>query len=90
MGRWERVNGERSCIIWWWRSHIHGIILGRRCDGAIFIRTDAGDVTEAMFSNKVFLVETSTGDVDVPRTTAGGWCEIETDTGNVRISIAGR
>ena len=59
-----------------------------RCDAAeIMIETDTGDVDGTLLSEKIFLVETDTGSVDVPRTTAGGICEITTDTGDVRIRI---
>ena len=36
---------------------------------------------------KVFLVQTDTGNVDVPRSVTGGACEITTDTGDVRITV---
>ncbi len=58
------------------------------CDAAeIFIETDTGDVTGSLLSEKVFIVETDTGSVDVPKTVTGGRCEITTDTGDVRIQI---
>ena len=58
------------------------------CDAAeIFIETDTGDVTGTILSEKVFIVETDTGRIDVPKSANGGRCEITTDTGNVRISI---
>ncbi len=34
--------------------------------------------------------ETSTGDVDVPQTTTGGRCEIETGTGDIAMEICGK
>ena len=58
------------------------------CDAAeIFINTDTGDVEGTLLSEKVFVTETDTGDVDVPKTTAGGRCEISTDTGDIEIRI---
>ena len=58
------------------------------CDAAeIFILTDTGDVAGSLLSDKVFVVETDTGDVDVPRSAAGGRCEITTDTGDIRITV---
>lgn len=58
------------------------------CDAAeIFVTTDTGDVSGTLLSDKVFLTQTDTGDVDVPKTITGGRCEITTDTGDVRISI---
>ncbi len=53
----------------------------------IFVKTDTGDVTGTLLSEKVFIVETDTGRVDVPKTVTGGRCEIATDTGDVRIKI---
>ena len=59
------------------------------CDAAeIQIQTDTGDVAGTLLSEKVFLVETNTGDVDVPKTTVGGKCEITTNTGDIRVKIA--
>lgn len=58
------------------------------CDAAeIFVKTDTGDVTGSLLSNKVFVVEADTGSVDVPKTATGGKCEITTATGDINISI---
>ena len=54
----------------------------------IYIETDTGDVTGTLLAEKVFIAETDTGRVDVPKTTTGGKCEIETDTGNIKITIS--
>lgn len=54
------------------------------CDAAeVFIRTSTGDVCGRFLTDKVFLVETSSGDREVPRTTSGGRCEITTSSGDV-------
>ena len=59
-----------------------------RCDAAeISIETDTGDVVGSLLTAKVFIAETDTGRVDVPKTTTGGKCEIETDTGNIKITV---
>lgn len=59
------------------------------CDAAeIFVETDTGDVTGSLLSEKVFIIETSTGDVSVPQSITGGKCEINTSTGDIRISIS--
>ncbi len=55
--------------------------------GAIFVKTDTGDVTGSLLTDKVFLAQSSTGDVDVPKTTVGGKCEIKTGTGDIIITI---
>ena len=58
------------------------------CDAAeIFIETDTGDVTGTLLSEKVFIADTDTGCVDVPKTATGGKCEITTDTGDTKIKI---
>lgn len=56
---------------------------------SIVVRTDTGDVTGTLLSEKVFLTETETGNTDVPKTTAGGTCEITTSTGDIEIEIIG-
>lgn len=53
----------------------------------ISVRTDTGDVTGTLLSKKVFITETSTGRINVPKTTLGGKCEITTETGDINISI---
>ncbi len=59
-----------------------------RCDAAeIFVKTNTGNVTGSLLTDKVFLTDTDTGSVTVPKTAAGGRCEIETDTGNIKIEI---
>lgn len=59
------------------------------CDAAeLTIRTNTGDVTGTLRTAKVFFTKTNTGDVDVPRSAAGGPCDITTDTGDIRIDLA--
>ena len=58
-----------------------------RCDAAeIFVMTDTGDVGGSLLSEKHYVISTNTGDVEVPRTTGGGKCEIITDTGDIVIT----
>ncbi len=58
------------------------------CDGAeLFIKTNTGDVTGSLQSEKVFAIQTDTGDIDVPKSVAGGICEITTSTGDIHITI---
>lgn len=65
-----------------------GDITFESCDAAeIFVETDTGDVTGSLLSEKIFFAETDTGKVDVPKSVTGGRCEIETDTGNIRITV---
>ncbi|MBE6678516.1 MAG: DUF4097 domain-containing protein [Ruminococcaceae bacterium] len=53
----------------------------------IFVETDTGDVEGSLLSDKIFLVKTDTGHIDVPESVSGDRCEIETDTGDVEIRI---
>lgn len=60
----------------------------QKCDaGEIFIKTDTGDVKGNLLADKVFITQTDTGRVDVPKTVTGGKCEIITDTGDIEIKI---
>ncbi|MBE6870677.1 MAG: DUF4097 domain-containing protein [Ruminococcaceae bacterium] len=57
-------------------------------DGAdVFIETDTGDVRGSLLSDKVFIAKTDTGKIDVPNTTAGGRCEITTNTGDITVKV---
>jgi len=54
----------------------------------INIKTDTGDVTGTLLSEKIFITETSTGNISVPKTTTGGKCEVVTDTGDIKFEIS--
>lgn len=65
-----------------------GDIEFENCDAdEIYIITDTGDVSGSLLSEKVFITRTDTGDIDVPKSTNGGRCEITTDTGDIEIDI---
>ncbi len=53
----------------------------------ITVKTSTGDVKGTLLSDKVFITESSTGDVKVPKTTSGGKCEIITSTGDINIAV---
>ncbi|MBE6587228.1 MAG: DUF4097 domain-containing protein [Ruminococcaceae bacterium] len=53
----------------------------------IDVDTDTGSVSGTLLSDKIFIAESDTGSVSVPKTTSGGKCEISTSTGSIRISI---
>lgn len=58
------------------------------CDAAeIFVKTDTGDVTGNLLTDKVFIIQSYTGSIDVPKTMTGGKCEITTSTGDIRLDI---
>ncbi|MBR6950221.1 MAG: DUF4097 family beta strand repeat protein [Oscillospiraceae bacterium] len=64
------------------------VLLSASDASEIEIDTDTGDVTGTLLTEKIFFVSSHTGKIDVPRGMTGGPCEIETDTGDVKISFA--
>ena len=59
-----------------------------RCDASeIFIKTTTGDVHGSLLSEKMFIAQTDTGDVTVPRISSGGMCQIDTTTGDIYITL---
>ena len=58
------------------------------CDAVeIYVKTNTGDVKGTLLTDKVYIISTSTGKTDVPKTITGGRCEITTTTGDVKIEI---
>ncbi len=58
------------------------------CDaGALQINTSTGDVTGSLLSEKIFFPQTSTGEIVVPKTKAGGECQITTSTGDIQMEV---
>ena len=56
----------------------------RACDAdTLSIETDTGDVSGTLLTEKVYITQTDTGDIDVPKTIKGGRCEVTTDTGDI-------
>lgn len=65
-----------------------GDITFDRCDASeIFFRTSTGDVRGSLLSEKVFIAQTDTGHVTVPRVGSGGMCQIDTTTGDIYITL---
>ena len=59
------------------------------CDAnELFLEADTGDISGTLLTEKVFLVKTDTGEIDVPNSITGGRCEIRTDTGDIEMHIA--
>ena len=59
-----------------------------RADAAtLSIKTTSGSVTGSLRTPKVFYTHTTSGSVDVPRSTEGGLCEVETTSGSIRLTI---
>lgn len=65
-----------------------GDVIFQKCDaGALSVITDTGDVTGSLLSEKIFITESHTGDVDVPKANTGGICQISTSTGDIKITV---
>lgn len=65
-----------------------GDISLEKCDAEeIYINATTGDVTGTLLTSKVISAKATTGNVDVPKLTSGGRCEITTTTGDIRIDI---
>ena len=59
------------------------------CDaGEIFVKLTTGDVKGTLLSEKTFTADTTTGNIDVPKSASGGKCEIHTTTGDIKIEYA--
>lgn len=59
-----------------------------RCDAASMqIKTSSGDVEGTLLTDKIFYIETSSGNVSVPKSTEGGMCQIATKSGDVVMII---
>ncbi len=58
------------------------------CDAnKIKVKTNTGSIVGTLLSDKIFFAKSAVGNVDVPKTTSGGTCELVTDTGNIQIEI---
>lgn len=58
------------------------------CDAAeLTITTDTGRVAGSLLSDKVFLVRSDTGRIEVPESITGGKCSVTTDTGDIRLRV---
>ncbi len=59
-----------------------------KCDAAsLRLKTSSGDVSGTLLTQKQFLTETTSGDVDVPRASSGGKCEVMTTSGDIDFEI---
>lgn len=56
--------------------------------GEISVETTTGDVSGTLLSEKIFLAESTTGRINVPKTASGGRCEVRTTTGDIDLSLA--
>ena len=53
----------------------------------LYVKTVSGFVKGSLRTPKVFYADTSSGSVDVPKSTEGGLCEIKTTSGDIRIIV---
>lgn len=53
----------------------------------IYVNCGTGDVRGSLLTKKIFLTDTTTGSIDVPKTAEGGRCEIITTTGDIKITV---
>ena len=53
----------------------------------IKIETTTGDVTGNILTDKIIFADATTGNIDIPRLTSGGRCDISTTTGDIKITI---
>lgn len=62
-----------------------------KCDAAeIEIKATTGNVEGSFLTDKIVFAHTTTGKVNVPQSTVGGKCTIETTTGDIKITITGK
>ncbi len=74
----EKISVERST----------GEVKFSGCDAAeLSVKTTTGNVSGSLLTDKVFLTDTDTGSVEVPKTAVGGKCEIKTRTGDIKMEI---
>ncbi len=65
-----------------------GDVRFEKCDaGEIYVKTTTGSVKGDLLSEKIFICRSSTGSINVPKSTSGGKCEIVTSTGSINLDI---
>ena len=66
-----------------------GDVTFKGCDaGELSVKTDTGDISGSLRSDKLFIAQTGTGHIHVPKTVTGGRCEMTTSTGDIEITVA--
>lgn len=61
-----------------------------RCDAqGLFLKSNSGDISGTLLSEKRFVTDTTSGDVNVPNTAPliAGTCEVTTTSGDIRFKI---
>ena len=55
---------------------------------SIKIKTSTGSIKGTLRTEKIFLASSSSGSINVPHSTSGGVCEIQTSTGSIHLELA--
>ncbi len=77
------IASEEICI-----NNSSGGIELERCDaGNLKLEATSGNIEGTLLSEKTFLADATSGNVEVPRTTTGGRCEVATSSGDIFMSI---
>lgn len=69
------------------RSISGGVALDGCDGGTIKIETTSGSVKGTILSDKIFIADSTSGSVRVPRSAVGGECEITTTSGSINLEI---
>lgn len=80
----NHVIAKESLLI---ESTTGNVKFARSDAGNITVKTSTGYVKGTLLSEKIFVTDTATGKVRVPKTTSGGKCEITTSTGDIEIEL---
>lgn len=77
-----RVENELSC------SSTSGNVTFEQSDaGSLRVETVSGDVSGTLLSQKMFQVQSTSGNTNVPLSQSGGICTVTTMSGNVHLSV---
>ena len=67
---------------------VSGDVNLHQCDAAsLWLKTVSGDVSGLLLTKKIFFVNTTSGDIDVPHLDSGGKCEVTTVSGDVEFDV---
>lgn len=67
---------------------VSGDVTLMECDAdSLRVKTTSGDVSGILLTEKIFITDTSSGDINVPNSASGGRCEITTVSGNIEFTI---
>lgn len=60
-----------------------------KCDAdSLWIKTTSGDASGTLLTEKIFITDTTSGDISVPGSVTGGKCEVKTTSGDIRFKIS--